>query len=285
MQRITNRIQRASIRNFGSSDVTKVVRKNRVNIPPTSSTKNLDDLIKPQERTSFWNAKVRVKKQTPEGKLKFSKNVFLKPAYGRNLEEQLKNARIQESILTLMRENGLPALRSGAVVNEGQAFLAVESFLRKANTESKLIPINRRSVSSTPTFLKDLTVKNDSQLIKDLAKDLATIVDLGLSTPYFDFHGFYKRKDGSWKRVIMDVNNMHQTSFNSISAKSVITFIHQVWPPTSPEAVLFRNTLLKGIKEKTRRGYFKDAFKSTPAAKPTEGAFLKLLRAIFQSKK
>ncbi len=275
-----NKIQKTSIRNFNSSDVTKIIKKNRVNLPSTSSTRAIDELIQPKERTSFWSAKVRVKKQTPAGKIKFSKNVFLKPIYGRNLGEQIKNARTQENILTLMRENNLPALRSGAIVNEGQAFLAVESFLRKSNTESKLIPINKRSETSAPTFLKRLTVKKDSQLIKDLATDLATIVDLGLSTPYFDFHGFYKRKDGSLKRVIMDVNHMHQTPFNKTNAKSVIAFIHQVWSPTSPEAVLFKNILLKGIKERKSRSYFKEAFKSIPSAKATSGLFSRLLRSI-----
>lgn len=85
-------------------------------------------------------------------------------------------------------------------------FSAPESILMENLVKrfGKLFPINSKKRSSHPVFLKKLSVKNDSILIKDLAKDLATIFNLGFVPYAMDFWMFYK-KGNSYDRVISDI--------------------------------------------------------------------------------
>ncbi len=85
-------------------------------------------------------------------------------------------------------------------------FSAPESILMENLTKrfGKIFPINPMKNNTDPIFLKKLLIKKDSVLIKDLAKDLATIFNLGFVPYAMDFWMFYK-KGNSYDRVISDI--------------------------------------------------------------------------------
>jgi len=85
-------------------------------------------------------------------------------------------------------------------------FSAPESILMENLTKrfGKLFPINSKKRSAHPVFLKKLSIKNDSVLIKNLAKDLATIFNLGFVPYAMDFWMFYK-KGNTYERVLVDL--------------------------------------------------------------------------------
>jgi hypothetical protein len=66
----------------------------------------------------------------------------------------------------------------------------------------------------SPIFLRKLNLKKDSELINNLAKDLATMHRNGIIPNYIDFWHFYKIGDwklsnrGTWDRVIIDFDKM-----------------------------------------------------------------------------
>ncbi len=67
----------------------------------------------------------------------------------------------------------------------------------------KLYPINPKK-SPDPLFLKKLSVKKDYILIKEIARDFATILNGGFIPHALDFWMFYK-KENSYGRVISDL--------------------------------------------------------------------------------
>ena len=62
-------------------------------------------------------------------------------------------------------------------------------------------------VQGKPTFLVRLSAKKDAKLIRSLGRDLAAIYSLGFTCRFLDFWHFYKKKDGKWDRVILDLNS------------------------------------------------------------------------------
>ncbi|MFA5764006.1 MAG: hypothetical protein WC915_04290 [archaeon] len=56
-------------------------------------------------------------------------------------------------------------------------------------------------------FPKQLSIKEDRKLLVDLAKDLATIHNLGIACNYVDYFHFYK-KGNSYDRVIVDFDKL-----------------------------------------------------------------------------
>ena len=61
-----------------------------------------------------------------------------------------------------------------------------------------------------PVFLRKLSVERNGSLIKNLAKDLATMHNIGFTTRYLDFWHYYKNRKGKWNRVILDFNGFEK---------------------------------------------------------------------------
>ncbi|MEK6821320.1 MAG: hypothetical protein AABY11_02895 [archaeon] len=123
------------------------------------------------------------------------------------------------SIRVKLKSLGLPVLKAGIVeIKEGEnagVYLAQEPFLRKGG-ESVLIPINSQYSEHPehPTFLSTLRPAKDRRLIEQLAKETALLFNAGFAPFRFDYYGFYRKKDGSWHHVIMDVEEIHKVGVN-----------------------------------------------------------------------
>ena len=251
------------IKRFTSKHVIRARKISPIDVGQTrsmSGIKRMNEELGHSFSDRFWHGKIQVRTGKKGSAKQFSKRVFLKPLLGRTLESQIRRGERQERIFAKMKDAGLPSLKAGVVVIEGQAFLAVEPFLRKGNMLTKLRPVNEINGRSKPTFLAKFTVQRHSAIIKDLATDLARIANLGLSTRFFDFHGFNLRGDGSLKRVIMDVNRFNEIPFNQSAATAIIRSISRVWRMDSKEMQLFRKTLLANIKSPELLSAFEKAF-------------------------
>ncbi len=76
--------------------------------------------------------------------------------------------------------------------------------------EKKYGPLRDIHIEGYPKRLSELTAKNNSTLIRDLASDLATIHKLGFSTEFIDFWHFYITPNGKTNRVILDFNDFYK---------------------------------------------------------------------------
>jgi hypothetical protein len=252
---------------FSERDVSHITRNKQLDVGKTTTHRYLKELNKSTSLENnisphFFYGKIHFKpNRLLKGKRKAQK-VFLKPIIGINLNDQIVNGKREVKIFNKMRKAQLPVPKAGIVVSNGQAYIAVESFLRKGNSKSILTPINTINGRSTPTFLKKLNVRHHSELIKALAKDLATLSNIGLSTEYFDIHGFYKRQDGSIERIIMDVNHVREYNFDSFPIYSITSEIKKGWRGNwfKKEKKLFVETLLQNVKDPTTRERFRVAF-------------------------
>jgi hypothetical protein len=74
----------------------------------------------------------------------------------------------------------------------------------------KLIPVN---IGSVPKNLLLLNHKTDKKLIKNLANDFATIMNLGYSPSVIDFWHFYQ-KGNTMERIIIDFTSLRKTPDN-----------------------------------------------------------------------
>lgn len=213
---------------FTKEDVSKVVLGEKLNL--TSG------------RKAVYSGKIYLKPGNfPPGKAG-AQRVFLKSITGTTAAEQRRKGKAELAVRQKLKAAGLPVSKSGLVKINGRLYLAVESFLIKGETESKLVPINSKRQSSTPYFLKRLTAKKNGALIQQLAKDTATIFNQGITPEFFDFFGFYRRKDGSLTRVIMDTENLlnrKPTVHDWIMLDQEITC---VWKQKSKEMTLFTKT-------------------------------------------
>jgi len=176
---------------------------------------------------------------------------------------------------------GLPVPKAGIVgfleekegVKSQKLFLAVEPFLRKGNKEPKIhainTPIMKGLASFMPLFLSNFKAAEDRQLIENLGKDIATMANAGIVTPYLDFFGFYRRSNGKWERVIMDTEefsdcNAQQRSFlardetgqrpESEFIEAMAAHAGLVWKFNSPEFRLFWRSVMEKAGPEIKRG-------------------------------
>jgi hypothetical protein len=265
---------------FWGEDISHVTGKKKINVGETTTPTYLKDLNKSMYLNQdvsphFMYGKIHFRKTSlREGKRK-AQRVFLKPVVGSDHKEQRKNAKKEVFFLNILGMEGVPVPKAGVVNLNGQPYVAMSPFLRKGNSKSVLVPINTKHGHSEPYFLRKLSVRKNSELIQGLARDLAAVANSGLSTNYFDLHGFYKRRDGSFTRIVMDVNHLHREYFDSYSVRSVAAQIKKVWrgPWFKKERQLFVTTLLENIHDRTTRERFRVAF--------AEVSFWKLLKESF----
>ena len=130
------------------------------------------------------------------------------PHEGANRSELARHQRTWRTFKKL----GLPVPEFSAVYSrrpkskkEGRKYLS--TFME--NMTKKHGPLKETHQLGDPLELNTLTVKKDSKLIKNLAKDLATIHNTNYLTDHLDFWHFYKKKDGTRGRVILDFNGFY----------------------------------------------------------------------------
>lgn len=147
-----------------------------------------------------------------------------------NLQDAKKEIQIRASL----KAAGLPVPHTGIFeVKSGKnagVYLVMPPFLRKGGKESILHAINPGGpLSGRPYFLCRLTVEKDAALIRALARETAAMCNSGISSPWFDHYGFYKRKDGSWGHIVMDTGELHRISQRNIlgSAQNMLTIIRE----------------------------------------------------------
>ncbi len=143
------------------------------------------------------------------------------------------NAERELALHNTIRSLGLPIPKSGIVkIEQGEnkgVYLAISPFLRNSNTASRIIPINSGGkFPGRPYFLKRLTIKKDAQLIRTLAQEAALLINNGILPGWYDFVGFYKRKDGSWGHIIMDAQNMYVNHQLDVKKAFANFFMEQV---------------------------------------------------------
>ncbi len=132
-----------------------------------------------------------------------AQRVFLKRIRG-SQEDAKRELALRQKI----RDLGIPILREGIVEIERngkkEQFFAIESYLRRKGMRSRLIPINDQAGSANAYFFRFLDPKRDTLLIQRIAEDTASLIKNGIGFHYFDFWGFYQRKDRSFKHIVMD---------------------------------------------------------------------------------
>lgn len=127
---------------------------------------------------------------------------------------ELEYAKREVALRNKLKKAGLPVLPTAIVqIPEGKdqgVYLATPPFLRKGNRETRIIPVNERSgpLAGRPYFLARLKVPRDARLIRDMARETATMYNHDVYSFWFDFYGFYPRKDGTWGRLIMDTDEL-----------------------------------------------------------------------------
>jgi hypothetical protein len=255
---------------FSEKDISHITGGKPVNVGQTKTIRYLielrDSIANPHEVNPYFHrAKIHFKQGTFKNGQGKAQIVFLKPVMGMTREDQAVNAKKEVELFKRMKNAGLPVPKTGVVIHKEQAYIAVEPFLRNGQ-KSVLMPINSRHGYSKPVFLSKLSVKRNSSLIIDLAKDLATIANLNISTEYFDLHGFYKKRDGTLTRIIMDTNHLKNCKFTSHEIKSIVSEIKKVWQRKrySAEKKLFIETLLKNINDLEMKERFRVAFAEMP---------------------
>lgn len=130
-----------------------------------------------------------------------AQKVFLKRAWWMtkgDIEREL-------AIRAELRKAGLPVLKSGIVKIGKRYYLAMEPYFRGGGTNSKLFPIN---VYGKPIRLAQMRKEEQDKIIPEIAKDTAKIYNLGIGSRYFDFIGFYQKKDSTISRLIMDTTRL-----------------------------------------------------------------------------
>ena len=198
-------------------------------------------------RKPVYSGKIYLKPGNfPRGKAG-AQRVFLKAMIGANIKEERKRGRAELAIRQKLKAAGLPVLKSGLVEIKGKIYLAIESFLVKGGAESRLVPINTRKGVGNPYFLRQLTVEKNAALIRQLGKDTATIFNQGITPKFFDFFGFYRRKDGSWARVIMDTEYLSNNRPRDHNWINLVQMIETVWKAQSKELGLFRRTFEENL--------------------------------------
>ena len=79
------------------------------------------------------------------------------------------------------------------------------------NMKAKHGPLIDVHLGGEPLFLRKLAVSKDAGLIKELASDFATISRLGYSTTFIDFWHFYRKPEGGYGRVIVDLDGFFRS--------------------------------------------------------------------------
>jgi hypothetical protein len=146
----------------------------------------------------FFSGKIYLKRENFAPGKRVAQRVFLKEGDKSRIKGELR-------IRQKLKAAGLPVLKAGIVFIDGKYFMAIEPFLKKGGSETKLEPINQFGrLAGQPTFLEKITVEKNKKLIEDIAKDTAKAYNAGIYAKYFDFFGFYRKKDRQLERVIMD---------------------------------------------------------------------------------
>jgi hypothetical protein len=186
----------------------------------------------------FTSAKVNSGKPFGKGKIFFKagsglkkKRVFFKPVSAMLPADVPKRAEEMGGVAKRLAKVGVPVVKVIRVAHEGQTYLAVESFLTQKQLVPKLFPINPKPLDHTPYLLSNLTMRKNSHLIKNLAQDTAKILNLGISSRYFDFFGFYPNAKGEWERKVMDLDHMYIETQSVDELKQMLSSIRKVWAP------------------------------------------------------
>ncbi len=153
---------------------------------------------------------------------------------GTNNANGLRQIRLIEKLRTL----GLKVPKAGLVKINGDYFIAMEPFLTKGQT--KLTPINTQLGTPWPHFLENLTISKNSNLIKNIARDTAIMLNNGIVSTrgVFDFFSFYRRKNGELDRLILDTEELEQIGnirVAAVSLESCLDSIRRVWTPPKYE--------------------------------------------------
>ena len=216
----------------------------------------------------FYYGKVTFQRPQDPAHTTVTRPVFLR--YFGEDEQAEQAAQRQMKMRKRLETLGLPVPKAGIVrIADPQnprkrlVYLAVQSFLRKRTSQSRLIPINNSSKgivpSANPNFLAKLTASKDKGVIQQLAKDLAKIVSFGLRIgTSLDIFGFYRQQDGSWKYVVMDVEDIYDAKkhvkspeemrlSNRNACNALFQQIIPVWPANRPEFKLFEKEFVKKL--------------------------------------
>jgi hypothetical protein len=116
---------------------------------------------------------------------------------------------VQQRVYRLLKKAGLPVPNFSRThtINKNRFFGGTNIYMENVQKRcGKLFDCHN---FGNPVFFKKFSAKKDSKLIKDLARDLATIHNLGITTSFVDFWHFYKIQGGlfkknTWGRVIID---------------------------------------------------------------------------------
>ncbi len=243
---------------FTRKDVKSVRIIKKVDIPSTSTKRQIENGKNLRNDVDFSYGKITFK----NGK---TVRAFFKPVLGSTRSRQYREARRQIKIRDTLREAGLPVLKADVIAKDNQVYIAEPAFLREGFKKTILEPINTptKILKAKPTFLKKLNAKEHKELIENIAKDYATILNLNLSTSFFDIHGFRQRKDGSWQRIIMDTSKIMNKKSEAKHVYTVALTIKKTWIGNSnkPERELFKKTLIDNIKDTKIKAYAEEAFK------------------------
>ncbi len=255
---------------FSSEHVRGANISNPINVGETNTIRMMEELGRP---VNFGSGKIYLKRGSfGKGKERAQK-AFFKPLFGDNHSGQRNEGERSVRIMDALRLRGLPVPKAGLIEHHGQLYLAMSPYLRKGGLITKMIPVNTSAGSHTPHFLKTLNVERNADLIRQMAKDTAEIFNAGMYTKAFDFFGFYRKKDGTLARFIMDVDYfydaqgpMHQKE----GVNSMFADIKSVWKPrrNPAELELFASTM----KESLESDFLKKAVDEA-VAKKSRGVF------------
>ena len=220
-----------------------------INVGETNTIRMMGELGR---NVNFASGKLYIRRGALGGGKEKAQPAFFKPLFGPNMEAQNAEGVRAVRIMDRLRERGLPVPKAGIIEHNGSVYLAMSPYVRKGGSISKFIPINTRPGSHTPHMLASLSAARDSALIRQLGRDTAEILNAGIYTKYFDFFGFYRKKDGSLNRFIMDVDyfyDMHGSGSQKDTVMTLFKDIKSVWKPRKnlAELQLFASAMKKGL--------------------------------------
>jgi hypothetical protein len=162
-----------------------------------------------------------------------------------------KRAAEMVGVARRLAKAGVPVVKVIQIAHEEQMYLAVESFLTQKQSVPKLFPINPQPLDHTPYLLSNLTMRKNTPLIKNIAQDTVKILNLGISSRYFDFFGFYPNAKGEWERKVMDLDHMYVETQSVDELKQMLSSIRKVWTPGKfdEEYAFFLRELLNGVRK------------------------------------
>ena len=240
---------------LNESHVRGVRLSPKMNVGETNTIRMMEELGR---KVDFASGKIYIRRGSlGEGKER-AQRAFFKPLFGPNEDSQRSEGARAVRVMNTLRARGLPVPKAGIVEHQGQLYLAMSPFIRKGGSISKITPINTTPGSHTPHFLGLLNAAKNAELIRSLGRDTAEIINSGMYTKYFDFFGFYKKRDGSVDRIIMDVDyfyDMQGRTNQKGAISSLFRDIKSVWKPkrSAAELALFSSAMKERLESQELR--------------------------------